>query len=153
MEILLIGPQGSGKSTQAEKLARFLGVPNVETGQIFRDLAKDQTSLGQRVREILKSGGMVDDETTAELVKVRLAQPDCQAGFVMNGYPRSPRQQGIFSPKFDRVFYLVVPDEVVTQRQLKRGREDDTPELIKKRLDHYHLLTEPLIDYSDPIFF
>lgn len=147
MKVLLVGPQGSGKSTQAKQLAEYLDIPSVETGQIFRDLANDETELAKKVKELITAGVMVDDETTAELVKKRVAESDCQNGFVMNGYPRSLKQLEAFDIKFDKVLYLVTSDQEVTDRLLKRGREDDNLESIKKRLEHYHQMTEPMLEH------
>ena len=147
MKVLLVGPQGSGKSTQAKLLAEYLNIPTVETGQIFRDLSEDETKLGKRIKGLISKGEMVDDDTTRELVKKRVAQDDCQDGFVMNGYPRSLRQLEIFDPGFDKVFYLVVSDQEVKNRLLKRGREDDTEEGINKRLELYYQMTEPMLEH------
>ena len=145
--ILLIGPQGSGKSTQAVFLSQHFGVPNISTGDIFRKLSSEDSEPARKVKEILASGRLVDDETTAQIVKERLAEEDCQNGFVIDGYPRSIRQIEIFDPGFNKVFYLAVPNEEVIRRLTKRGREDDTPELIQTRLDLYNQQTQPLLDY------
>src|SRR3989338_507134 len=127
MKILLIGPQGSGKSTQASLLAEYLGIPKISTGDIFRKLPK--------VKEILAAGKLVDDETTAEIVKKRLQETDCQNGFILDGYPRNITQKELFDPQFEKVIYLKVPDEELMKRLLARGREDDTPESIRTRLN------------------
>ena len=109
--ILLIGPQGSGKSTQAVFLSQHFGVPNISTGDIFRKLSSEDSEPARKVKEILASGRLVDDETTAQIVKERLAEEDCQNGFVIDGYPRSIRQIEIFDPGFNKVFYLAVPSQ------------------------------------------
>lgn len=137
----MIGSQGSGKSTQADLLAQYLNVPKISTGDIFRKLPQ--------VSEILNAGKLVDDQITAEIVKNRLSQEDCQNGFIMDGYPRTKEQLNIFDPGFDKVIYLKVPDEEVIKRLLSRGRQDDTEELIKVRLDLYKQHTQPLLDYYD----
>jgi adenylate kinase len=147
VKILLVGPQGSGKSTQAKLLAEYLGLPTVETGQIFRDLADNKTELGMSVKARLKKGEMIDDETTARLLEARLAQSDCQKGFIVTGYPRSMEQLEALDIDFDRVFSLVVSDEEVIDRMLKRGRMDDSREAIEKRLVHYHKETEPVLEH------
>lgn len=139
MKILLIGPQGSGKSTQAKLLADYLKIPFISTGEIFRRMAL--------VKKILSEGKLVDDQTTCKIVKDRLKQPDCKRGFVLDGYPRTLEQGKIFDPGFDKVFYLDVPEEVVIERLTKRGRSDDTPESIKMRLDLYYKQTEPLLEF------
>lgn len=147
MKVLLIGPQGSGKSTQAELLAKHLGVPKITMGDIFRQIASSSTEEGQRIKQILDSGQLVDDQTTAELVKERVNQEDAKSGFVMDGYPRTKEQANIFEPDFDKVIYLNVPREEVVNRLIQRGRTDDTAELINKRLDLYYQQTESLLDH------
>ncbi len=147
MKILLIGPQGSGKSTQSLLLAKDLNLPKVSTGDIFRELSSQDSKKGERIKEILNSGKLVDDLETAKIVEQRLKEDDCKNGFILDGYPRNTEQRKIFDPKFDKVFDLEVPDVEVMRRLLARGREDDTTEAIKKRLDLYHDQTMPLLDY------
>ena len=143
MKILLIGPQGSGKSTQGKLLAKHLKVPIISTGDIFRQTA----SINEIIRTILDQGRLVNDLTTSQLVEKRLGEKDCKGGFVLDGYPRNIPQVTIFDPKFDKIFYLNVPEEVLMDRLIKRGREDDTPEGIKTRLELYYKQTQPLLDY------
>lgn len=147
MKILLIGPQGSGKSTQARLLSEYLSVPVISTGEIFRNLSSQETEEGKRVKQILGTGKLVDDETTSKIVEARLKQSDCQNGFIIDGYPRNIEQANTFDPDFERAFYLHIPEEKVLERLLKRGRADDTKELIKQRLDLYYRQTQPLLDY------
>lgn len=147
MRILLIGPQGSGKSTQAELLAQFLNIPKISTGDIFRQIAQEDSENGRKIREIQNSGKLVDDKTTAKIVEERLKQPDTKEGFIMDGYPRNLTQKDLFDPLFEKVFYLKVPDEEVTKRMLFRGRADDTEESIRTRLNLYYGQTKPLLDY------
>lgn len=142
-KILLIGPQGSGKSTQAKLLGEFLKVPIISTGDIFRK----QASVNEIIRTILQEGKLVDDETTSQVVKDRLSEEDCQNGFIMDGYPRTVEQMKIFDPGFNKVFYLDVPQDMVIKRLMARGRADDTSELIRQRLDLYYKQTQPLLDY------
>lgn len=147
MKILLIGPQGSGKSTQAKMLGEFLNIPVISTGDIFRNLTQEDSDMGRILKSILTEGRLVDDQTTCKIVKERLSQSDCQQGFIADGYPRTVEQMQIFDPKFDKVFHLDVPEEEVIKRLLARAREDDTEELIKTRLDLYNRQTKPLLDY------
>lgn len=147
MKILLIGPQGSGKSTQAELLAKDLELPKITLGDIFRQLSSEDSQEGSRIRQILTEGKLVDDQTAARVVKTKLDQEDYKNGFVIDGYPRTVEQTQIFDPKFDKVIYLNVPEDVVLDRLLKRGRMDDTEELIRQRLNLYYQQTETLLDY------
>ena len=141
--ILLIGPQGSGKSTQAKLLSEYLKIPVISTGDIFRKQAK----YNEIISTILQEGKLVDDTTTSQVVKERLNEKDCQSGFIMDGYPRTLEQMKIFDPMFDKVFYLDVPKGEVIKRLMARGRADDTDELIERRLDLYYQQTQPLSDH------
>lgn len=145
--VLLIGPQGSGKSTQAKLLGEYLKVPVISTGDIFRKLMQEDTDLGRTLKNILSEGKLVDDQTTSKTVQQKLSEPSYQNGFVMDGYPRNIEQVNIFDPKFEKVIYLKVPDEEVTKRLMARAREDDTPEAIRMRLNLYKEQTQPLLDY------
>lgn len=147
MKILLIGPQGSGKSTQAKLLAEYLKIPFISTGDIFRIMAEEGSELGQRVKNILNKGELMDDETASEIVRNQLSTPDLSRGFILDGYPRNLEQVQLFDPQFDRVIYLNVPEEELLKRLTARGREDDSPEAIKTRLDLYYVQTQPLLDY------
>lgn len=139
MKVLLIGPQGSGKSTQASLLAEYLKIPKISTGDIFREMPE--------VKEILAAGKLVDDEATAGIVRKRLQESDAQNGFILDGYPRNITQKDLFDPGFSSVIYLKVPDLEVTKRMMARGRADDTLESIKTRLGLYYEQTQPLLDY------
>jgi len=147
MKTLLIGPQGSGKSTQGKLLSVKLKVPVISTGEIFRKLKEEDSDEGRRIKEIYDRGKLIDDETTASLVKERLAKSDCQNGYIMDGYPRNMEQIRLFEPNFDKVIYLKISDEEAIERLMKRGREDDTRELITERLNIYHGQTDPILDH------
>lgn len=147
MKILLIGPQGSGKSTQAEILAKDLGLPKISTGDIFREIAKQDSEEGRKIRQIQNEGKLIDDSTTAKIAEKRLQENDCQNGFVLDGYPRNIAQKNLFDPKVDKVIYLEVVDEEVIRRLMVRGRADDNPEAIRIRLNLYHEQIQPLLDY------
>lgn len=147
IKILFIGPQGSGKSTQAKLLAEYLNIPYISTGDIFREISTKDSEGGKRIKEILDEGRLVDDETTSELVKQRVKQIDCQNGFILDGYPRTLKQIELFNPEFDRVFYLELTDEQASKRLMKRRREDDTEQLIAARLKNYHMVTDPILEY------
>lgn len=146
-KILFIGPQGSGKSTQAKLLAKSLKVPYISTGDIFREMASQNSKLGKKLRQILDGGKLVLDETTAQIVSDRIKQSDCQNGFILDGYPRSLEQIKLFDPSFDKVFYLKLSDEEAIERLLMRGRGDDTSDSIAERLRIYHKQTDPMLTY------
>lgn len=159
--MLILGPQGSGKGTQARRIAAEYGIPHIATGDMFREAVAGGTELGRRVEPILASGGLVPDELTIAVVRERLARDDAEAGFVLDGFPRTVRQaealdallQELGRP-LDIILELQVPDEVCVQRMLGRaraeGRADDTPEVIRRRLETYHRETAPLVDYYRP---
>lgn len=147
MRILITGPQGSGKTTQANAVAEKLGLCFVKTGEILRQLAEVDDLRGRKIKQALLVGDMVDDKIVADVVKNNLAEPICQTGFVADGFPRTLAQLENFDPKYQKVFYLNISDTLAIERLLARGRADDTLPLIKQRLLTYHVLTEPLIDH------
>ncbi len=155
MKILLLGPQGSGKGTQAKRIAQDVGVPHIATGDILREAMAAETELGRRVRPIYDSGALVPDDLMVDLIRERLAGED---GFVLDGFPRTIVQAealdsmlSAIGKTLDVVVLLRVDDDVATERLLGRaldeGRADDTPEAIAKRLALYHELTEPVAEY------
>ena len=157
MRLLLVGPPGAGKGTQAVRLAEAFGVPAISTGDIFRANIKNETALGLQVKEILASGGYVSDAVTNAIVQDRLAQDDCEPGFLLDGYPRTLAQvaalDGMLAAhgtSLDHVLELTVDDDAVVARLLKRarveGRSDDTEEVIRERMAIYHRETRPLSD-------
>ena len=154
---LIVGPQGSGKGTQGVLVAEAFGVPQVATGDIFRENVKGGTDLGKQVQEIIEAGHLVPDELTSELVRDRLAEPDAAHGFVLDGYPRNRGQVahlddflGSRGESLDAVIELVVPREEsidrIRQRALDQGRTDDTEEVIANRLSIYERETAPILD-------
>lgn len=148
MKILLIGPQGSGKSTQGKFLAGSLNIPFISTGDIFREIASTDSEEGKRIKQILDQGKLVDDETVVSLIKNKLGEDAYKNGFILDGYPRTLEQaEKVDDLGFEKAIYFKIPQEVVVERLLKRGREDDTEELIKKRLELYSEQTEPLLEY------
>lgn len=143
MKILLVGPQGSGKSTQAKLLSEFLNIPVISTGDIFRELAP----VNEMIKGILEKGKLIDNWTTTQVVRERVRKSDCKNGFILDGYPRNLEQVRLFDPGFDKVIYLKLSDKEAIKRLLARGREDDTEQSIAQRLKLYHKLTDPLLDY------
>lgn len=156
MRLLIIGPQGAGKGTQATLLCAELDIPHVSTGDLFRANISGETPLGLRAKHYMDAGELVPDELTQEMLADRLAQPDAAPGFLLDGFPRNIAQAtwladlliGRGTP-VDRVVVLTAPDEVLTERMLSRGRADDTAEAIRRRLAIYHSETLPLIDWYD----
>lgn len=147
MKLLFLGSQGSGKSTQAKLLADYLQIPVVSTGDIFRKISEDNSEVGKRIAEIVKSGELVEDKEVSAIINKRLQEKDCQNGFILDGYPRSVAQIKYFDPGFDKVIFLTISKETAINRLLKRGRVDDTSESIKTRLENYYRQIEQIISY------
>ncbi|HVQ86598.1 MAG TPA: adenylate kinase [Actinomycetes bacterium] len=158
MRLLIVGPPGAGKGTQAAVIAGKLGVPHIATGEIFRANVADATPLGRQARSYMDEGELVPDTVTNAMVIDRLELADARQGFLLDGYPRNADQADVLAAfladhgqQLDVVVQLVVDDEHVLERLLERarqqGRTDDTHEVIRHRLDIYHASTEPLIDY------
>ncbi|HVR09586.1 MAG TPA: adenylate kinase [Thermoanaerobaculia bacterium] len=153
MRVVLLGPPNAGKGTQAAMLSAKLGVPSISTGEMLRREAESGTPLGLRVKAIMDSGGLVDDDTMAAVVRERLRQADA-AGFVLDGYPRTLAQAetlaGILAAAdapLHAVLLISVPEEQLVRRALARGRFDDREDVIRERLRVYREKTEPLIGY------
>ncbi|MGW7297449.1 adenylate kinase [Streptomyces sp. NPDC054829] len=157
MRIILIGPPGAGKGTQAVALSERLGVPHISTGDLFRDHVARRTPLGQEARRYLDTGELVPDHITAGMVRERLAQPDARDGYLLDGFPRTVPQArelaavlAATGTALDAVLELSVPEEVVVARLLGRGRADDTEEVIRNRQRVYEKQTAPLLaHYAD----
>ncbi|HWN41847.1 MAG TPA: adenylate kinase [Thermoanaerobaculia bacterium] len=152
--IVLLGPPGAGKGTQAELLAGQLGVPAISTGDMLRQAVASGTELGGKVQGIMASGALVDDATMADVVKDRLAKADARQGFLLDGYPRTLPQahtlEGILTgigEELDAVLLVEVPEEELVRRAVLRGRGDDSEEVVRERLRVYREKTEPLIGY------
>ncbi|HEX5717271.1 MAG TPA: adenylate kinase [Thermoanaerobaculia bacterium] len=152
--IVLLGPPGAGKGTQAELLAGQLGVPAISTGDMLRQAVASGTELGGKVQGIMASGALVDDGTMADVVKDRLAKADARQGFLLDGYPRTLPQahtlEGILTgtgEELDAVLLVEVPGEELVRRAVLRGRGDDSEEVVRERLRVYREKTEPLIGY------
>lgn len=158
LNILLLGPQGAGKGTQASRISAEYGIPHIASGEILRSEMQAGTELGRRVKDVYDRGDLVSDDLMIELIRTRLGQPDTEAGFILDGFPRTTVQaealDALFSEiarAFNVVFALQIPDELAFERLRKRaeieGRADDTDEAIKRRLENYHRETEPLIEH------
>jgi adenylate kinase len=154
--LLIVGPPGAGKGTQAKRISEHLGIPTISTGDIFRSNIANETELGLQVRAIVDAGDYVPDELTNELVRNRLAEPDAAAGFLLDGYPRTTDQVRYLDALLaesgaavDAVIRLVADRDAIVERLRKRaiaeGRVDDSEEAIRHRQDVYLRETEPLI--------
>jgi adenylate kinase len=154
LKVVLLGPPGAGKGTQAQRLAARLGVPAVSTGDMLREAVAAGSELGGRVAGIMAAGGLVDDVLMAEVVRDRLAKPDAREGYLLDGYPRTLPQaktlEGILADsgqRLDAVVMVDVPEEELVRRALLRGRADDSEEVIRERQRVYREKTAPLIGY------
>jgi adenylate kinase len=158
LNVLLLGPQGAGKGTQATRISNEYDIPHIASGEILRAEMTAGTELGNRVRDVIDRGELVSDDLMIELIRNRLEQPDTESGFVLDGFPRTLVQaealDSILSDigrSFSVVFALQIPDAVAFERLRRRaqleGRADDTDEAIQRRLDLYHQETEPLIEH------
>jgi adenylate kinase len=156
--VLILGPQGAGKGTQAKRISEEYGIPHIATGDILREAIAAGTELGRKVKPIYDSGALVPDDLMIEIIRERMAKDDTDGGFVLDGFPRTLAQAEALEPMLREigkdlslVFVLQLPEEVAIDRMLKRaeleGRADDTPEAIRKRLDIYRRETEPLVEW------
>jgi adenylate kinase len=159
LNILLLGPQGSGKGTQARLISKTYGIPQIATGDMIREIKELDTELGRRVKAIYDRGELVDDATIVDLIESRLDRGDTIPGFLLDGFPRNTAQAEALDVllaqlghSLDVVFELQLTDrEVLLERLAKRaaeeGRTDDTPDAILKRLEIYDRETAPLVEY------
>jgi adenylate kinase len=158
LNLLVLGPQGAGKGTQAKRISSEYGISHISTGDMFRAEQAAGTEFGKQVGEIMATGGLVPDELTIAMIEKRLAQPDASGGFVLDGFPRNLAQADALDKMLagigrglDAILFFDLPDEVGFERALRRAelenRRDDTPEVIKKRLAVYHSETEPIVEH------
>ncbi len=157
MRLLIMGPPGAGKGTQAKLIAEHYGIPAISTGDIFRSMKTADTPLARQVRDIMNSGGYVSDDITNQIVAERLAEPDCSGGFLLDGYPRTLAQVETLDAALtasgtplDAVLALTADTDEVVARLLKRaeieGRSDDNEDTIRVRLQTYADQTAPLLE-------
>ncbi|MDD7465363.1 MAG: adenylate kinase [Actinomycetaceae bacterium] len=159
--MVIVGPPGAGKGTQATRIAQAMGIPEISTGAIFRANIADGTELGKRAQGYIDAGNLVPDEVTDAMVRARLGQPDAAEGFLLDGYPRNVHQVtqldqilADLGVQLDAVIELVIPDDAIVARLLRRaeieGRADDTEPVIRRRIEVYHQQTQPVVDaYAD----
>jgi adenylate kinase len=157
VNLLLLGPQGSGKGTQAKRIAADWEIPHVSTGDMFRAL-DESTELGREVAAIMARGELVPDGITIRMIRERLAQADADGGFILDGFPRNLAQAEALDEmlteigrSLDAILFFDLPDDLAYERMEGRAREenraDDTPEAMRKRLAIYHEQTEPVVEH------
>jgi adenylate kinase len=158
LDIVILGPPGAGKGTQAKLISKDAGIPHVATGDMLREAIADGTELGRRIREVYDRGELVSDELMIELIGERLGQADTADGFVLDGFPRTLPQAEALDRLLEAIdrslsvaLHFQVPDELAVERlhvrAIQEGRSDDSPEVIKHRLEVFHRETEPVTEY------
>jgi adenylate kinase len=150
MKIVLLGIQGSGKSTQGNLLSKQLEIPYLSTGHIFRQIAKEKTRLGRYIKETVNAGLLVPDDKTVEIVNTYLSRPEYKRGYILDGFPRTLKQAKLFKNNVDKVFFLEIPEKEALWRLVYRNdsaREDETLLAIKKRIELFYKYTLPVVDY------
>lgn len=150
MKIILIGIQGAGKSTQGNLLSDKLKIPYLSTGHIFRELAKEKTALGRYIKEVMNAGYLIPDKKTLEIVIEYLSRPQYEAGYILDGFPRTLEQAKVFKNGIDKVIYFKVSDKEALWRLSYRNgeaREDETLGAVRKRIEIFHKFTEPVLAY------
>jgi adenylate kinase len=157
VNLLLLGPQGSGKGTQAKRIAADHGLPHVSTGDMFRAL-DDSTPRGRDVLEIMERGDLVPDALTIQMIRERLSEDDAAGGFILDGFPRNLVQAEALDAMLaeigrglDAILFFDLPDDIARERMRRRAvqedRPDDTPEAMERRLAIYHSETEPVVEH------
>jgi adenylate kinase len=151
MKLVLIGIQGAGKSTQGNFLSKMLKIPYLSTGHIFRDIAKEKTTLGRYVKELMTAGSLIPDEKVIEIVNSYLAKPAYKKGYILDGFPRTLVQAKKFSNNVDKVIHIHIPDKEALWRLAYRNekRDDDTIVAIKKRIELFKKYTTPVLKYYE----
>lgn len=156
MRIILFGPPGAGKGTQAKLIEKEFGIPQLSTGEMFRAAIRNETPLGKKVKVIMDEGKLVPDDTVVDLVEEALDKPEFEKGYILDGFPRTVPQADAFDSllkkhgkKLAAFLSLEVPEEELMRRILSRGegRSDDTPEKVKTRLEVYNDETAPVLNY------
>jgi adenylate kinase len=152
--LIFLGPPGAGKGTQAKILSQLYHIPHISTGDILRQAVSERTMLGQKAQSYMERGELVPDELILDLIEERLNQPDTEKGWILDGFPRNVSQATFLEQLLqklnlsaDFVLNLEVPDEVLIERMLARGRKDDNKETISRRLEIYREQTAPVIDF------
>ena len=160
MKLILLGAPGAGKGTQATFICQKFGIPQISTGDMLRAAVKAGTPLGLQAKAVMDAGQLISDDLIINLVKERIAQPDCAQGFLFDGFPRTiPQAEALKKMLAERghkvaaMIELAVPEDELMARLINRGKEsgrsDDNEETIKKRLNVYNTQTSPLIDWYE----
>jgi len=158
MQIILFGPPGAGKGTQAKRIQQEYDIPHLSTGNIFRSAIKNETELGKKVKSILDAGELVPDQTVVDLVREELKKEAYSDGYILDGFPRTVPQARAFDQmlkendkSLDAFLVLEVPNDELIRRILSRGegRSDDKEEKVRHRLEVYHKQTEPVKNYYE----
>ncbi len=154
VRLIFLGAPGAGKGTQAKALAALGQIPHISTGDILRGAVTQQTPLGLKAQSYMDQGDLVPDQLVIALIKERLNQPDAEKGWILDGFPRNETQAAFLDQLLDEIdqaygyaVNLEVPDDVLVQRMLGRGRQDDTEAVIRRRLQVYRDQTAPLINF------
>ena len=155
MNIILFGPPGCGKGTQAVNICESLKIPHLSTGDMLREAVSSGSDVGKQAKQIMEDGGLVSDDIVISIIKEKIASKDCTQGFILDGFPRTINQaEGLDlilenSQKIQFVLSIKVDEDNILKRLLERGRSDDKPEIIKKRFKTYNAQTEPLISFYE----
>lgn len=155
MRIILFGPPGCGKGTQATFISEDLSIPHLSTGDMLRSAVGSKSEIGLKAKEIMEKGGLVSDEIVLSIVQERVSNSDSKKGFILDGFPRTVNQAERLdlllskSQKIDCVLRIKVDEEEIIKRLIDRGRNDDKPEIIKNRFKAYNSQTQPLIPFYE----
>lgn len=147
MKIIFLGIQGSGKSTQAKILSQKLSLPYVEMGQLLRDRLNEQSGEADQIKQALEVGNLVPDQITINTLNKKIIEDQYKSGFILDGYPRNDVQLKSLPGKFDKVFYIELPKKEAFKRLTLRSRNDDTPQVIERRVALFFQETQPIIDF------